>query len=329
MKKTIQLLFMFLPVAAMLSCNNMDFKRTKTGVLYKIISSPNPKDSTAKPGDVVKFNVISKINDSVAYTSFGKMPEYMRVPAANEANYSPVEVLAFLRKGDSAMVVTLADSLIARGLASQMPPTIKKGDRFIAIFKVLEIFKNDSLGRLDYDAEMKKDEPRRQKEAAEQQVLAEKQRIETMQKEIAELKQNGEIDKELKAMEAYLASKKLTAQKTGMGVFVDIKLQGDGPKVDTGKMITVKYTGKRMDTDSVFESNTYSFVLGKGQVIEGWEQGLQLFNKGGKGTLYIPGFLAYGKNPGPGSPFKEFEPLKFDVEIMDVKDNPTPPAYQQ
>src|SRR5574338_866986 len=329
MKKTNRLLLLVLPVAAMLACNNLDFKRTKSGVLYKIISSGNTKDSVAKPGQVVKFNVISKLNDSLLYSSYDKMPGFLRVPDPIEANYSPAEVFSLLRKGDSVVIVTIADSLISRGQATQLPPGTKKGDRFKAIFKILEVFKNDSLARLDYDAEMKKDEPRRQKEAAEQEAKVEKQQREDFEKEMAELKQNGEIDKELKAMETYLASKKINAQKTGMGVYVDIKQQGDGPMADSGKVLTVKYTGRKLDNDSVFESNTYSFVLGKFKVIQGWDQGLRVFKKGGKGTIYIPGFLAYGKDVTPGSPFKPYEPLIFDVEVLDVKDNTAPSGGQQ
>lgn len=317
-----------IPIAAIVSCNNLDFKKTKSGVLYKILSTGNPKDSLAKPGQIMKFNVISKLNDSVLYTSYGKMPGFVRVPNSMETEYSPAEVFPLLRKGDSVVVVTLTDSIIAKGQGEQLPPGTKKGDRLSTTFKILELFSNDSLARLDYDAEMKKDEPRRQKESAEQEIKMQEQQKVDLQKEMAEYKQSGEIDKELKAMEAYLDAKKIHAQKTGMGVFVDIKLQGDGPAIDSGKVVTIKYTGRKIDTDSIFQSNTYSFVLGKMQVIQGWEQGLQLFKKGGKGTLYIPGFLAYGSKVAPGSPFKPFEPLMFDVEVMDVKDNTPPPVNQ-
>lgn len=321
MKKTNWLLLAVLSLAAILSCNNLDFKRSKNGILYKIIPGGNQKDSIAKPGNIIKFNVTSKLNDSLLYSSYGKAPAFAQVPPDREAVYSPAEVFPMLRKGDSAVTVLLADSLIARGQTMQLPPGTKKGDRITTTFKILQVFTNDSLARLDYDSEMKKDEPRRQKEAAEQEAKMKKQQEEAMKKEYEELQKSGEVDKELKAMETYLSEKKINAQKTGMGVFVVIKKQGDGSQADSGKVVTVKYTGKILATDSVFESNTYSFVLGNSQVIQGWDQGLKLFKKGGVGTLYIPGFLAYGKNVNPGSPFKPFEALIFDVEVMDVKDN--------
>jgi FKBP-type peptidyl-prolyl cis-trans isomerase len=118
-------------------------------------------------------------------------------------------------------------------------------------------------------------------------------------------------------MESYLASKKISAQKTGKGTFVVVKQPGEGAPINQGDTISVKYTGRVLATDSVFESNIYTFSLGAGDVIPGWDEGLKLFKKGGKGTLYVPGFLAYGKTARP--PFHAFEALIFDVEVAEVK----------
>lgn len=330
MKKT-KFLFLFAALAAFtfMSCNYTDFKRTKSGVLYKIIPGGNSKDSVARAGDVIKFNVISKLNDSVLFTSYGKMPEFSKVPEPGEVSYSPVEIFGMLKKGDSAVAVLVADSFLNKGHAQELPPQTKKGDRFTSIFKVLEVFRNDSLARADYNEEAQKDLPRRQKEMQDQQAKIQEQRKAQKAKEEEELIKSGEVDKELKEMKAYLAAKKINAVETGKGVFVAIKQQGDGPKVDSGKLVTVKYTGRKLDTDSIFQSNSYTFVVGIGQVIEGWDEGLMLFKKGGKGTIYIPGFLAYGKDVAPGSEFKPLEPLIFDVEITDVKDNTPEQATKQ
>jgi FKBP-type peptidyl-prolyl cis-trans isomerase len=97
-----------------------------------------------------------------------------------------------------------------------------------------------------------------------------------------------------------------------------------------GKKIAVKYTGKLFPSGKQFESNMdgsrppYELVLGTGAVIPGWDEGLAYFKKGGKGTLYIPFFQAYGDRPGPGQ--KPHESLIFDVEVVDVQDAPAPGA---
>jgi FKBP-type peptidyl-prolyl cis-trans isomerase len=245
------------------------------------------------------------------------MPGYSAVPPPGQANYSPDEIFGMLKKGDSAITVMLIDTLLKRGLANQLPPSAKKGDRIITAFKVIEVFKTRELVSTDYDAEMKKDMPRQQKEMQEQLAKEKTMRKEQMEKEEEELRKTGEIDKELKAMEDYLASKKISAQKTGKGTFVLVKQAGDGPPINQGDTVSVTYTGRILATDSVFQSNSYTFPIGSMEVIPGWDEGIKVFKKGGKGTLFIPGFLAYGKNARP--PFRSFEALIFDIEITDVK----------
>src|SRR5437762_10333537 len=165
---------------------------------------------------------------------------------------------------------------------------------------------------------MERDRPRQMKEQQEQQEKMEKEQKERLAKEEMELEKSGEITREVQAMESYLANKKISAQKTGKGTFVHIEQQGTGPAAADGKYVNVKYTGKHLDTDSTFQSSAYSFQLGMRKAIPGWDEGLKLFKQGGKGTLYIPGFLCYGKNPPAGSPFKPLEALKFDIELLEV-----------
>jgi FKBP-type peptidyl-prolyl cis-trans isomerase len=318
MKHNLSLLtFLAAMIVITTGCGGLDYKKTKSGLLYKIISSGNSKSPVAKENDYLKFNVMTKLNDSVVYSSYGKMPGYSKVVAAKEAEYSPVEIFHMLKKGDSAITVAMADTFIKRGMVNQLPPGAKKGDRLVIILKVLDVFTNDSAIQKDYNAEMVKDAPRQQKEMKEQMALRSKQIKEMRARQEEELRKSGEIDKELKTMESYLASKKITAQQTGSGTFVAIKEQGTGPSVSDGDTVTVKYTGRILATDSVFQSSTYTFPIGEGSVIQGWDEGLKLFKVGGKGTIYIPGFLAYGPNARP--PFRAFEALIFDVELMNAR----------
>jgi FKBP-type peptidyl-prolyl cis-trans isomerase FkpA len=317
MKYNISLLTFLAAVVLIAGCGGLDYKRTKSGLLYKIISSGNAKNPVAKENNYLKFNVVTKLNDSVVYSSYGKMPGYSKVGGAKGADYSPVEIFGMLRKGDSAITVAMIDTFLKRGMANQLPPGAKKGDRMIVTFKVLEVFTNDSAIQKDYNAEMVKDRPRQEKETREQMALQKKQIKEMRAKQEEEYRKSGEVDKELKNMESYLASKKITAQQTGKGTFVVVREQGTGASVNDEDTVTVKYTGRMLANDSVFQSSTYTFPLGEGAVIAGWDEGIKLFKVGGKGTLYIPGFLAYGANARP--PFKAFEALIFDIEVTDAK----------
>jgi FKBP-type peptidyl-prolyl cis-trans isomerase FkpA len=318
MKYNLSLLtFLTAMIFTIAGCSNLDYKKTKSGLLYKIISSGNSQNPVAKENNYLKFNVVTKINDSVIYSSYGKMPGYSKVVSAKEADYSPVEIFGMLKKGDSVITVSMIDTFLKRGMATQLPPGAKKGDRMIITFKVLDVFTNDSAIQKDYNAEMVKDKPRQQKEMQEQMTLQKKQIKEMRVKQEEELRKSGEIDKELKNMESYLASKKITAQQTGTGTFVVIKEQGTGASVNDGDTVAVKFTGRILATDSVFESSSYTFPLGEAAVIQGWDEGIKLFKVGGKGTLYIPGFLAYGANARP--PFRAFEALIFDVEVTNAR----------
>ena len=309
------LILLFSSLIFIISCDRISYRKTPGGMPYQIFPSGTGK--SIEKGNFIKMNFVQKINDSVYFDSHGKMPVYRRV---NDTSfpYDISELWTKLKTGDSVVAIQMMDTFMRRSPES-IPAQFKKGDRVITYIKILEVFSNDSLARLDNDIEMKRDEPRHKKEMAEQAAKAEQQQKEQLAKDEAELKSSGEMDKELKEMENYLASKKITTQKTGRGTFVQITQEGSGPNISAGDTLTVKYTGKKFVGDSVFQSNTYTFPVGRGQVIPGWDEGLLLFKKGGKGTIFIPGFLAYGKNPPPGSPFKPFEALVFDVEIIDVK----------
>ena len=89
-------------------------------------------------------------------------------------------------------------------------------------------------------------------------------------------------------------------EKTKSGLFHLIENKGNNDFPSIGSTVSVHYTGKLVD-GTIFDSsyqrnNPISFVLGKGQVIEGWDEGLLKMAKGGSGKFVIPSNLAYGEN---------------------------------
>ncbi|HET6995914.1 MAG TPA: FKBP-type peptidyl-prolyl cis-trans isomerase [Chitinophagaceae bacterium] len=309
MKRVNYLLLVPVALCFMVSCKNVNYKKTKSGLLYKIFPSDS-KDSVAKPGNWVKLHYVTKVKDSVLQTSYGRMPYYGQVSERAEGAYNPIEILSLVKKGDSAVTVELTDTLFKRNLLPE-DSFFKKGDRLITSFRVLEVFRSDSAYQADEKIEREKDMPRAMKERQEQM----KKMIDAQMKQY---EQSGEAEKEIKEMQAWLAAKKITATKTGYGTFVHIDQPGTGAPVELGKYVKVKYTGKVLATDSVFQAWAYAFKLGVDPVVQGWTEGLQLFRQGGKGTLYIPGFVAYGRDPGPAR--QPFASLIFDVEILEVSD---------
>lgn len=265
------------------------FKKTKSGLLYKIIST-EPNNPVAKKGEFLKVHYTNKVRDSIMSTSAGSLPTYAPVDSVGPV-YNAAEIFNQLRKGDSAIIVMMADSLEKK--QGPLPPFIGKKDKLTLTLKVVDIFKSEDDVRKD------------------QQAIIDTKKVE-----------------EVKDIENYLAKNNIKAQKTEKGVFVVVEQQGNGAKVDSGKAVHVKYKGQTFE-GKVFDSNLDStfghadpfvFVIGQRGAIEGWDDGMRLFNEGGKGKLYIPSMLAYGPNPPQGAPFKAFENLMFDVEVVKVED---------
>ena len=109
-------------------------------------------------------------------------------------------------------------------------------------------------------------------------------------------------------------------EKTKSGLFHLIENKGNNDFPSIGSTVSVHYTGKLVDGtifDSSYQRNKpISFVLGKGQVIEGWDEGLLKMAKGGSGKFVIPSNLAYGEN-GAGGIIPPNSTLIFDLELVD------------
>lgn len=104
---------------------------------------------------------------------------------------------------------------------------------------------------------------------------------------------------------------------------------GAGREAEIGFNVTVHYTGWLYDAskedhkgkkfDSSLDRNTpFNFFLGGGQVIEGWDTGVQGMKVGGKRTLVIPSSMGYGAR-GAGGVIPPNATLIFDVELLGVK----------
>lgn len=104
---------------------------------------------------------------------------------------------------------------------------------------------------------------------------------------------------------------------------------GDGREAEIGFNVTVHYTGwlydehakdhkgKKFDS-SLDRRSPFNFFLGGGQVIQGWDEGVQGMKVGGKRTLIIPSELGYGAR-GAGGVIPPNAALVFDVELLSVK----------
>ena len=105
------------------------------------------------------------------------------------------------------------------------------------------------------------------------------------------------------------------------GLKIEINTEGDGEKPQSGQTVVAHYHGTLEDGtkfDSSFDRNQpFSFPVGQGRVIKGWDEGISLLSVGEKAKFLIPGNLAYGEM-GAGGIIPPNADLIFDVELVSI-----------
>jgi len=113
----------------------------------------------------------------------------------------------------------------------------------------------------------------------------------------------------------------MAEKMTDSGLKYDDLIEGEGPDAAAGQRVVVHYTGWLTDgrkfDSSLDRNDPFSFVLGAGRVIRGWEEGVQGMKVGGKRKLTIPPQLGYGAT-GAGGVIPPNATLVFEVELLEI-----------
>lgn len=302
---------MFLSLAAigLASCNG-GFKQGEGGLLYNIHTSKG--GAKIKEGDFVSLNMVVKTDgDSVLNSTYESgQPNRLAMPKP-QAKGDVVAGIGLLGEGDSATFKISADSIFKGG--QQRPPGFKS--KYL-VFQV-KIEKVIAKGNLN------------------DQVF--RGRVTDYLK--------GQMDG-LKAQEPakikkYIDDNHLKLEKTASGLLYVITNPGTGEKPAPHDTAVVNYTGK-MVNGKVFDTSIKEeaqkakipmdpmrqfapirIPVGEAKVIAGWDEGLQLLNKGAKAIFIIPSDIAY-KDQGIG-PIAPYTPLVFEMEMVNVV-HPNPNA---
>jgi len=270
--------------------NNIKAMKTGTGLYYTI-----EKEGAGAPpakGDVMSVNYTGKLLGGKTFDS-NTDPEFHHTdPLKVNLGMGRVikgwdEGLALLKKGSKATFY------IPSGLAygsQDRSPTIPANSILVFNVEVLNV-------------QTEEDIKHEHEEAAKMQVA-----------------------KDDSIMKAYFEKNNLHPKRTASGLYYIVNSQGTGAQPVEGDKVSVNYTGKTIqgetfdsNTDSAFHHMTpFTFNVGKGMVIKGWDEGIALLHKGEKATLYIPSGLAYGEHaPSPKIPANGI--LIFDVELTDIQ----------
>ncbi len=260
------------------SCNR--FQKTENGIEYKIIKTDADARQVAK-GDMLLLHMrgMATSKDTVLFDSYvaGK-PFYI---PADEPTLK--EVFAVLKKGDSLICKVIADTLYLKSFGQPLPPGIKPGEIITFYLSINDLYSQKEM-----------------------QNRIEDQNIEFRVKDSISLESYLKGAGELKS--------------TTSGLRYQVVKEGKGKQVKKGDKITVKYRGTFLD-GKVFDETKdgqpdFTFNVGLGQVIQGWDEGLQLMKEGDTFKFIIPWNLAYGsRGSGPISPYTT---LVFEVQLMKV-----------
>ncbi len=122
-------------------------------------------------------------------------------------------------------------------------------------------------------------------------------------------------DKDRKLIEDYLLENNLEAEVTSEGLYYIIDEPGTSEMPNINNTVEAHYRGYYIDEFLFDESGQNPATFPLSNVIQGWQIGIPLFGKGGKGKLLIPSVLGYGSNP-PSPTIRKDAILIFDIELV-------------
>lgn len=278
---------LFLMLSVLTGCSNAPkgYQATDNGLYYRLFT--NNGGENPQIGDLLELTMSCSVNDTVVILPLTKNI----IPMAEPSFWSDfVEGFSMMHKGDSASFIVDIDSSFVNLFGyNTLPPQFSSTD--IMRFEVrLDDFYPESEFRFRMIENIKKNYP-------------------------------AETEKAASELNAYLEKNGVVAQPTSTGLYYVKTQDGTGEKPSKGSTVKAHYTGYLLDgtvfDTSIERGEPIEFVLGVGQVIPGWDEGIALMSKGEKAVLYIPYYLAYGdRDLGVIPPFSN---LVFEVELIDFE----------
>lgn len=279
------------------------------GLQYRIVK--NEGNDRAVAGDVLAVGiVVTTDRDSLLSSTYDfGTPQLIQIapdsiPGLYPGDYN--SMFTHLGEGDSAVFRLDMDTMAHY----TMQPKLDFADKYVTFnVKVFKHFKAEGLTDSALNAQVMDflDEERTRLRAAETTKI-----------------------------ENYVSNNKLDVETTASGLKYIITEEGTGEKPSPRDTVVVNYTGK-LTNGHIFDTSVKAIAetqeglynpmrpyeparitVGVGMVIPGWDEGLQLFANGTKGTFIIPSNLGYGEQGEMRAKIPPFAPLIFDIEIVDV-----------
>ncbi len=270
---------------------------------YKYIKHTNATGDSPKIGDYGYVNISVYQDDSLVNSTYqmGRtvpivVPDLAQIPADQKGvgKANPVaDVLALMKVGDSLTVEVPIDS------AMRKSPALANAKKLTYAIVLEEVKNKAQYDQFITDQRKESDDKANAMKGQEATIAA----------------QLGGIIKDYKA-----GKNKDSIKSTASGLKYLVIEEGTGKQATPGKSVDVMYygmlpSGEEFD-NSFKRGQAFSFPLGQGQVIKGWDEGIALLKEGAKAVLFIPSDLGYGDQGTGKIPAKS--ELMFYVELQKV-----------
>jgi FKBP-type peptidyl-prolyl cis-trans isomerase FkpA len=299
-------------VLALLATACSKEKETRNGYKYTVVRKGD--GNIAAAGKFVKIELLFKDAKDSVWSDSRKEEFPLIIPVRDTTGMKQEqgleEVFRVLSKGDSIVMKIKAKTFFEKMYRQPVPPGVDSASNFTFFIGVKEVLDSAQVRKLSDELMAK-------------------------QAEKARIQQAEQLAKDTVIIDTYLKEKNITAQKTASGLRYVITKAGKGPNAKAGQTASVNYAGyllngKYFDTSyekvakeqNLFTEGRpykpYDVQIATGSVIPGWDEVMQLMNKGSKITVYVPSTLGYGARK-RSEDIVENSILVFDMEMVDVK----------
>ena len=283
-----------LSLETFLVSKNIKAEKTREGIFYTV--NTEGAGELPKLGDYVKLNYVGKLLDGKVFDESPKGEPFVFQLGYRQVIQGWDLAIPRLRIGTKATLYVPAEFAYgSSGIGTAIPPNAPL---------VFEVEVQSILTANDYDNHMR--------------GLEDGERKNFQKKVVAQF----ETDKKL--INDYAMANKLKVKRSESGMSYLVTKLGKGEKAKEKNAVTVSYEGIFLNGktfDSTKDKQPFTFTIGEGKVIEGWEEGLTYFNKGSEGYIFVPSKMAYGATPLDDG--KNVVPahstLIFKIQVIDIK----------
>lgn len=293
--------FALFVVLALTACQQGggNVQTTKNGFEY--INHTNLEGQKPQEGEYAYFHAqIRNAADSVlmATRTQQERPAFIQLTADMPRPNPVSDVLELLTLNDSATIIINLDTIPAE----QRQPGFQDSDEMYYDIVLTDIMTEEQHA-------VKMQEMQAEQNAKVQAMQGEKEEVAALVATTLEQYKAGSLGDQLK--------------ETGSGLKYVLHKEGSGPEAEPGNTVSVHYYGTLAEDGTMFDNSynrgqTFSFTLGQGQVIPGWDEGIDLLQVGDEATLFIPSDLGYGPQGG-GRTIPPNADLVFHVKLLGVE----------